>query len=43
MSFFAKPISQNTTEDLQDLLTAQAVEKVRLEFKAIDVRATSPE
>jgi hypothetical protein len=33
MSVFAKPISQITTEDLQELLSMQAVENVRLEFK----------
>jgi hypothetical protein len=33
MHFFAKPVSQITTEDLQELLTTQAVENVRLEFK----------
>ena len=33
MSVFAKPVSQIVTQDLQELLTMQAVENVRLEFK----------
>jgi hypothetical protein len=33
MSIFAKPISQLTWTDLEELLTGQAVENIRLEFK----------
>jgi len=33
MSIFDKPVSQVGTQDLQELLTEQAVENVRLEFK----------
>jgi predicted HTH transcriptional regulator len=33
MSIFAKPVTQITPEDLQELVTEHAVENVRLEFK----------
>ena len=33
MSVFAKPVPQIKTEDLQELLTTQAAENLRLEFK----------
>ena len=33
MSLFDTPITQLQTQDLQELLTVQAVENVRLEFK----------
>jgi predicted HTH transcriptional regulator len=33
MSIFTKPISQLGPDDLQELLTAKAVENIRLEFK----------
>src|SRR3989442_12052903 len=35
MSIFAKSISTLSTADLQELLTEQAVENIRLEFKTV--------
>lgn len=34
MSIFTKPLSKLDTSDLQELLTEQAVENARLEFKS---------
>lgn len=36
MPFYTRPVSQLDTNDLQELLTEQAVENIRLEFKLLE-------